>query len=82
MSIDKMYKYNKNRNNIPLIYKPNIYFQNFHRKINFEDAFGYNQTFQRKNSSDLYNLSLSYLRNNIDNTLILEKKLNLINIIH
>ena len=53
ISIDKMYKYNKNRNNIPLIYKPNIYFQNFHRKINFEDAFGYNQTFQRKNSSDL-----------------------------
>ena len=74
MSIDKMNKYNKNKNNIPLLYKPNIFFQSFHRKMNFKDIFGYNQTFRRKNLSDLYNISMSYLKHNIDQTLEPEKK--------
>ena len=68
MSINKMNKYNlNNNNNIPIIYKPNIYFQNFHRKMNFFDIFGYNQTFKRNKLSDICNISLSYLKNNIDN---------------
>ena len=82
MSIDKMNKYNKNSKNIPLLYKPNKYFQSFHRKMQFEDIFGYNQTFKRQNLSDFYNISLSYLMNNIDKTLEPEKKINLIDIIH
>lgn len=74
MSIDKLNKYNLNSKNIPLLYKPNKYFQSFHRKMQFEDIFGYNQTFKRQNLSDFYNISLSNLMNNIDKTLEPEKK--------
>lgn len=67
MSVDKINKYNSNSQNIPIIYKPNLYFQSFHKKMNFEDIFGYNQTFQNKKVSDYYNLSLSQLKDNLNN---------------
>ena len=67
MSINKINRFNLNGNNIPILYKPNKYFQSFHRKMNFEDIFGYKQSFKREKLSDLCNISLSYLKNNIDN---------------
>ena len=67
MSINKINKYNLKGNNIPILYKPNKYFQKFHRKMGFEEIFGYNQTFKRQNLSDLCNISLSYIKNNIEN---------------
>ena len=67
MSVDKINKYNSNSQNIPIIYKPNLYFQSFHKKMSFEDIFGYNQSFQNKKLSDYYNISMSHLKDNLSN---------------
>ena len=77
MSINKINKYNLKGNNIPILYKPNKYFQKFHRKMGFEEIFGYNQTFKRQNLSDLCNISLCYLKNNIDNVSDYKEQVNI-----
>ena len=78
MSVDKMNEYNSNSKNIPLLYKPNKYFQSFHRNMSFEDIFGYKQPLRKKYSSDIYNISLSYLKNNLENNSNINSKINII----
>ena len=46
-------------------YKPNKYFRQFHRKMGFEDVFGYPMPLKKETKGDIINNEISFLKDNI-----------------
>lgn len=46
-------------------YKPNKYFRQFHRKMGFEDVFGYPMPLKKETKGDIINNDISFLKDNI-----------------
>lgn len=54
-------------NNTPRGFKLNKYFKSFHKKMSFEDVYGYPQPLKRDTKSDLCNNQIYFLREKMDN---------------
>lgn len=51
-------------------YKPNKYFRQFHRKMGFEDVFGYPMPLKKETKGDILNNEISFLKDELTSSLI------------
>ena len=50
-------------------YKPNKYFRQFHRKMGFEDVFGYPMPLKKETKGDIINNEISFLKDEISSSI-------------